>query len=306
MTGLSVSTTVRKNRLAVTLAVAGALVFAGSTVAVADPTGALGFGSSALGSSQELVAPTPRLASVDNFRDVAGDGAGYRGVGGVQMNRGVFYRSNALLPNDADLAALDGLGITAVYDLRTEPEIVGKEDRLPAKATYTWLPTLSGNLGGISGKLKSPADAVAFMQDLNRSFVTDAAVRGSFSTLFNSLADTSGAQIVHCTSGKDRTGWTSALLQSMVGVPWDTIMADYLLTNEYSRLSIDRQLAGAAAASGPEMAAIYSPILHVDASYLEAGFAQLEADYGTVYNYLLTGLNLSPQTIAVLVNKLVG
>lgn len=296
----------RNTGFAITLAVAGSLVLFGSPSAVAapaaDPLGGLDFGSS----QGPSIPATPVLASVDNFRDIAGPADGYQGFGGVHLNRGVIYRSNALVANDSDLATLGNLGITKVYDLRTAAEIEGKEDRLPAGVTRTWLPTLAGDMLSQVGQLKTPADSVAFMQEMNRLFVSDAEVRKSFTALFEGLASTPGAQVIHCTAGKDRTGWATAVLQSLVGVSPETIMSDYLLTNQYSAASIDRQLAGVGAARGPEAVALYSPLLHVDASYLQAGLTQLQADYGSVHNYLVTGLGLSPATIAALVAKLVG
>ncbi|KAF0957756.1 hypothetical protein [Rhodococcus sp. T7] len=68
------------------LMIAGGILFAGLVAqppASADPLtlpGATfpGLGSADPGSVGMVVAPTPRLASVDNFRDVAGTGAGYR------------------------------------------------------------------------------------------------------------------------------------------------------------------------------------------------------------------------------------
>lgn len=296
----------RGTRVVAGLALVGGLAFMGSgAAAVAEPLVG-GTGSSGFGSSESPAIPaTPVLASVDNFRDVAGLDAGYQGNGGLHLNRGKIYRSNALTPNDADLATLETLGITRVYDLRTEPEIAGKEDRLPAGATRTWLPTLSGDLGATSA-LKTPADSVEFMKSMNRKFVTDATVRKSFTDLFTDIANSSGAQVIHCTAGKDRTGWAAAVLQSFAGVSRETVMSDYLLTNQYSAASIDRQLAGVAAARGPEAAALYSPLLHVDASYLQAGLDQLQSDYGSVANYLISGLGLSPQTIAALTAKLFG
>ena len=143
------------------------------------------------------------------------------------------------------------------------------------------------------------------MENMNRTFVTDAVVRKSFTDMFNQIATTSGAQVIHCTAGKDRTGWASAILQSLVGVSPQTIMSDYLLTNQYSAKSIESQLAYIETLS-PAQAALYSPLLHVEASYLQAGLDQLKASYGSVQNYLLNGLGLSPQTIAALVVKLVG
>ncbi len=108
----------------------------------------------------------------------------------------------------------------------------------------------------------------------------------------------------HCTAGKDRTGWATYLLQSIVGVDSDTIMGDYLLTNEYSAASIEATVAHIAATRGPEAAAVIRPLLGVDRSYLEAGIAQLTTDYGTVDKYLRDGLGLRPQVVNALRAKL--
>src|SRR5258708_26751859 len=85
---------------------------------------------------------TPRLASVSNFRDVAGAAAGYPTVDGKQMRRSAFYRANALTLSAADTAALDKLGIASVYDLRTPGEIARAADILPAGATSQALDVL--------------------------------------------------------------------------------------------------------------------------------------------------------------------
>lgn len=41
-----------------------------------------------------------------------------------------------------------------------------------------------------------------------------------------------GSAIVHCTAGKDRTGITIAMIQQMLGVPRDAIVASYALTKQ--------------------------------------------------------------------------
>ncbi|NKS98780.1 hypothetical protein GS498_20380 [Rhodococcus hoagii] len=149
-----------------------------------------------------------------------------------------------------------------------------------------------------------PDDARRFMQDMNRSFVTDPAARAGFAQLLTDLANTAGPQVYHCTAGKDRTGWTSALLQSIAGVSGADIMSDYLLTNEYTAASMERTYEGIKASRGQAVADIYRPLLGVDAGYLQAGLDELAAKYGSVQNYLLDGLDLSPVTIAKLRIKL--
>lgn len=250
-------------------------------------------------------APAPRLTSIYNFRDVAGPDGGYPAAFGLRLEPGVFYRSNALTSNDTDAAALDTLGISAVYDLRSDSEIERSPDRVPSGAAYVRHPLLSGNLTSTSD-LRTPDDAREFMQDMNRSFVTDPAIRAELGAMFTEFAATDGPQLFHCTQGKDRAGWTAALLQSMVGVDREIVYADYLLSNDYSAAHREELLEGVAKARGPEKVPVYEVILGVEREFLQAGFDQLEADYGTVHNYLLTGLGLSPQTIAALSAKLVA
>src|SRR6478735_10460341 len=64
-----------------------------------------------------------RLASADNFRDVAGTGSGYPIAGGGHVRRGVFFRSNELQLTSADATTLADLGITRIHDLRGQMEI---------------------------------------------------------------------------------------------------------------------------------------------------------------------------------------
>ena len=247
---------------------------------------------------------TPRLKGMDNFRDVAGTTTAYSTANDGTMRAGVFYRSNALTPSAADLTTLNSLGIKSIYDLRTPSEIAATPDTLISGATYSNIDiigaTTSGsNITNIS--FHSAAEALAMMQDTNRAFVRDAGMRGQFTRLFNELAAVDGAALFHCTAGKDRTGWTAAVLQSIAGVDSATIMSDYLATNDYTAA----RMAATLKALPPSMAAIYAPLLGVEASYLQAGLDEVTAQYGTMDNYLKQGLGLSQETIYVLRGKMV-
>ncbi|MGN4052514.1 tyrosine-protein phosphatase [Pseudomonas sp. SM4] len=247
---------------------------------------------------------TPRLQGIDNFRDIAGISTAYTTAHDGTMRSGVFYRSNALTPTASDLATLNSLGIKAIYDLRTPSEIAATPDTLISGATYQNIDiigsTTSGsNITNIS--FKSAADAIAKMEQTNRAFVSDAGMRSQFGNLFNALASVDAAQLFHCTAGKDRTGWTAAVLQSIAGVDNATIMANYLATNDYTAARVAATLK----AMPPSMAAVYGPLLGVQASYLQAGLDEVTAQYGTMDNYLKQGLGLSQETIYVLRGKLV-
>ncbi|WJK12314.1 tyrosine-protein phosphatase [Pseudomonas fluorescens] len=247
---------------------------------------------------------TPRLQGIDNFRDVAGITTAYSTAHDGTMRAGVFYRSNALTPTASDLATLNGLGIKAVYDLRTPSEIAATPDTMISGATYQNIDIIGATTSGANittVSFKSAADAIAMMQETNRAFVSDAGMRGQLGVLFNELAGVDGAALFHCTAGKDRTGWTAAVLQSIAGVDNATIMSNYLATNDYTADRVAKTLA----MMPPSMAAIYAPLLGVEASYLQAGLDQVTAQYGSMDNYLKQGLGLSQETIYVLRGKMV-
>jgi protein-tyrosine phosphatase len=286
--------------------------FSGAGLAQADPVvppalaELLSSGSAGLGSvgAGQTAPDAPRLASVPNFRDVAGTGAGYAGANGKNLNKGVFYRADAIVPNDADLATLEGLKLSAVYDLRSGQEVHDKADRVPAGAEYVRIPILSGNINDMVGKIKTPEDARNMMRQMNQAFVTGANEKDGFKQLLTELANTPGAQVYHCTAGKDRTGWTSMLLQSIAGVDDATIMSDYLLTNEYNKDWAAKTRAYIASTQGEQVALLFEPLLGVEANYLQAGLDQVKADYGTVDKYLTDGLGLDQATIGKLKAKL--
>ncbi|WP_354541376.1 tyrosine-protein phosphatase [Rhodococcus sp. OAS809] len=261
-------------------------------------------GSLAFGSVDIPAVDAPRLASVPNFRDVAGTGAGYVGTGGAHLNKGVLYRADAIVPGDADLAALENLNVSTVYDLRTDGEVAEKPDRLPAGAEYVRIPILSGNVIDRVDDIRTAEDARNMMRHINRAFVTGEGERAGFKQLLTGMANADGSQVFHCTAGKDRTDWTTMLLQSIAGVDDATIMQDYLLTNEYNREWVTKTRTYIAATQGEHVALMLEPLFGVEASYLQAGVDELTAIYGSVENYLTDGLGLSTATIHELKTKL--
>ncbi len=254
--------------------------------------------------AQEAIT-TPILSSVSNFRDIAGvavadggSGLAYTTTNGGEMRTGVFYRSNALSGLSAtDKATLSTLGITEDIDLRTPSEISGAPEaqNLPAGMAYVQV-NIFGSAGPAIPSLTSSAAAEGYLIAMNQAFVTDSAYRANFATVFADLADGTGPMMYNCSSGKDRTGWVSAILQSIAGMSSADIMANYLATNSYSAASI-----AAVAAISPA----YGTILGVQQPDLQAGLDQIITSYGSLDNYLELGLGMSQAEIYVLRGKMV-
>ncbi|NHC21939.1 tyrosine-protein phosphatase [Nocardioides sp. IC4_145] len=246
---------------------------------------------------EELV----RLASADNFRDVAGDG--HPTTDGGRVRRGVLFRSNELQLTDADAHALRDLGVTAVYDLRGDQEVEAHPDVPVPGATWRHLP-----VGGIPmdrvAALESGEDSLAAMLDVYRGFVEHPAARSAFGELLTAMATTDGPQLFHCTAGKDRTGWAAAVVLGLAGVADDVILADYLLTNTFSTATREKYLGQIAEHLGPEKVAVYEAVMVADQAYLRTAWDAVAAAYGDLRTYVVDGLGVAPDDVGALVRRL--
>lgn len=262
-------------------------------------------------SAQEAIT-TPILASTPNFRDLAGISASNGGTGfanttgnGGVMRTEVFYRSDYLSLNNADWITISTLHIGRDIDLRTPSEIALHPDVVPYGAVYTNI-----NIYGTPSPVPSPfdrppAEAISFMQTGYREFVTDQVQRNGFRTALLTLANDSTPDLWHCSGGKDRTGWTAMLMQTIAGVPSQVIMQDYLATNSYTAALMSTTKASLLAQHPSWDPATIDALLGVQSSYLQAGLDQVMATYGSMYAYLTEGLGLTRADIYVLRAKMV-
>jgi protein-tyrosine phosphatase len=243
-----------------------------------------------------------RLGSAENFRDVAGPG--YATRDGDAVHRGVFYRSNALIVDDADADTLASAGLRAVLDLRSQWEIEQHPDRSIDGADWHHYDVLGIPLEGVTD-VREPAQATEIMRQVYTRFVTDAGAREQFGGLFRQLA-TGGPQVFHCTHGKDRTGWVASLLLHIAGVDDATIVEDYLLSNEHTRKIRADMEDTMRALRGPDLVEIFAPAMVVDLDYLETAWDAVAREYGDRAAYLRDGLGLDDDTLGSLRVLLVG
>ncbi|MEE4300010.1 MAG: tyrosine-protein phosphatase [Pseudomonadales bacterium] len=74
-------------------------------------------------------------------------------------------------------------------------------------------------------------DRIRYMVDINRDLARDHA--DHYARMFEALLETEGGFLIHCAAGKDRTGFGCALILHTLGVDEQTILEDYLATNDY-------------------------------------------------------------------------
>lgn len=93
-------------------------------------------------------------------------------------------------------------------------------------------------------------------------------------------------------TGKDRTGRAAAALLTLIGVPKDVVLEDYLSSNDYI-LPAYQDTVDAFVAAGGEPA-IAPAILGVKKEYLDAAFEEMETRFGSIENYFSEGLDIDP------------
>lgn len=241
------------------------------------------------------------LGTAPNLRDIGG----YRTTDGRWVKMGMIYRSDQLdRLSDSDLGAMGDLGLALVADLRTASERSHEPDRLPAGAEHLLLDVVADSKGSVGGDMRQAMATIAagkgaeMLTEANRDFVSLNSARSAYHTLLSRIsAEGAGPTLYHCTSGKDRTGWASAVILTLLGVPRETVMADYLASNDYLRAKNEATIAMLARLPTPIARENLEPVLTVRAAYIEAAFAEVDKRYGSFDRYVREGIGLDDAAI---------
>lgn len=243
-----------------------------------------------------------KVSAARNFRDLGG----YATVDGLHLKQGLLYRSDHLKKvSSGDVEAIVALGIKTVYDLRSEkerekaPQTLSKIGSLEVVSLPIYYAPMDPALtrGKILRGEVEKGDFYQAMIESYRAYALD--YRAELSTLITDLSDSSGLPaLIHCTHGKDRTGVAVAIILRALGVPQETVMKDYLLSNKFWEAEADRQSCLASCFSffrtpRNEVRAL----LEVRPEYLDASFTAIDERYGSFANYLDQGLGIDEPTL---------
>lgn len=248
------------------------------------------------------------LAGLPNARDVGG----YRTRDGRIVTWGSVLRTDTLSKaTDTDIDRLGRLGLSQVVDFRSPAEIHREgQSRIPDGSAYTPRPIydpeddffvkVSRLIGSGDPDLQHEAladgRAEQLMIEENRFYATDADTRAHIGAVLRDLATSDEALLYHCTAGKDRTGWMTAVLLTTLGVDRETVLGDYLLSNEYRATVNEKTMAVLAERGHMRDPELLRPILEVRGEYLRAAFDEVETRYGSFARYLRHGLGVDPAT----------
>ena len=233
-----------------------------------------------------------RLVNAPNFRDIGGIAM----PDGRVLRRGIVYRSGVLdALDDEEVARLAQLGIRTVVDLRRDEEVDERPNRLPPGVETIRAPATDVSMSPrrimelVEAGERNDIGPSTLIQG-NTAFATT--YRAMFATVVRLLCDPARQPvIVHCTAGKDRTGFAVATMLWALGADHDTVVADYLRSNEllaerHTRLLDD------ARSRDIETEALEA-LLVLRREYLDVGYAAACDGYGSIDAWLRDGLGIS-------------
>lgn len=271
-----------------------------------------------LGDSKEEELPQKRhipLEGQSNFRDIGG----YKTTDGRTVKWGQVYRTGELPRlTDEDIAVLKNLDLQMVHNFLLEEEIAQRgQDRLPSSTQLVENPikTSADDLVLAVLEARKTGDFSVVPPDLNKEVHRVLAREGreEYAAMMRALSDPENRPFAfHCSHGVHRTGTATAILLSALGVPWETVREDYLLSNTYREEENDKRIeqltAEAAKTLGvppgevdtTNMVAFY--ILQGD--YIDGTLEVILQEYGSMENYLQQGLGLSSEELDVLRQQL--
>jgi protein-tyrosine phosphatase len=195
-----------------------------------------------------------QLNGTFNFRDIGG----YVTADGHKVVCGRLYRSDALNRLDnSDLEKLCSMNIRTVVDFRMREEQISAPDRVPDTARLVTLsPKADVAAAASASATRGAAEKIQHLQkmlaDQNgeklmakqsnimavqmKELVCTSSAQDAFGSFLHLLLEPGATPLVFsCQGGKDRTGWAAALVLGLLGVPYTTILDDYMLSAEYGK-----------------------------------------------------------------------
>jgi protein-tyrosine phosphatase len=240
----------------------------------------------------------PVVEGCPNLRDLGG----YETTDGRQVKWGRIFRSSNLgRLTEKGLRQIKQLGINLVCDFRTEAEARKLPNRFPDSEAvgYVRLSIQHGEFEPTSvfDRIKK-GDFDWISEDFMIQGYIESVERcpDVWAALFNLLADPRHRPLLfHCTGGKDRTGSAAALILLALGVPSETVVADYGLSDGFNT-DVRKAIYDHLRPFGVDIAKV-EPYFTAPESRIRKLLEHVDQQYGSAVDYLVKRAGVSEKTI---------
>lgn len=242
-----------------------------------------------------------------NLRDLGG----YKTKDGRTIKKGCFYRSaSPWYMNIVERKILKQSDIQVILDLRSKKEVARHPD-----------PDLGIEIQNVDARLDPKGNPLTYryrvlalmaIKELNFKIIEYCVAgfcarvvfnNGAYQRMFDFLKTGKVPFLFHCEQGKDRTGMAAILLLMALGVDEQTIISDYLLSNEYARDKIKplrkHRFLIAASKNYDDLTMVAEGVIPIGAI---SAINSVKERYGTIEAYLEKEMNMSLQDIETMRN----
>ena len=238
-----------------------------------------------------------------------------RDLGGIEVPGGKIapgrlIRSGMLgVASKSDLQRLAGK-VSTVIDFRSNVERYEIPDPVIEGAENIHVPIIDDLAAGVSRDSESdeeamsmltsdPDAAMGYMCRMYEGFAASETARKGYETFVRKLFENPDKAVLwHCTAGKDRAGFATAIVLEMLGADRETIFADYLETNEYIQEDIDSMIKyyfGSVEALDSNTETALRCLFGARKEFLEAVIDKAEELYGSFRGFIREGLHIGDE-----------
>lgn len=255
------------------------------------------------------------LKKLFNTRDLGG----FTAEGGKKIKYNKLIRSGKLdkIPPET-VEALKKIGVTTVIDLRIFTEIEQAPDNLWEGVKYVHYPLVCTATPGITRDKsmrvtmvkearrikKEFGTADNYMSATYRSVLMSEEPKRHLTQVLREIINNEGCVLWHCSGGKDRAGIVAMLVESLLGVGEEDILADFMASAHFQRKKFFWNRLGIYIIPATlRFKRILLVMMAAKPRFLMDTVNEIKQAYGSVVEYCKAELGVTDQDVATLKAK---